>query len=206
MSLGLPDALRVTGNRGVDIDNAPRVHEYIGEMDRANAADPRLWAFLAFGTYRDYMEKRWPLELSETDSENWKRRARDRWLLPIGRVTRGRLVRHGIARLWWVAHLTYTTNANEGIAKEDPYAYTREVFKSEDRLNAIFDREVGAVPEIVTSLLDHAASLGADATDKYLHRIMQYLALTNGYRDVGMLDAQALRDLVGIAALRASRS
>lgn len=204
VSLGLPDVLSVVGTRGVDVDNAPRVHEYLGEMDRANASDARLWTYLAFGTYRGYMEKRWPLEVSGSDLDGWKRRVKDRWLLHTGSVTRGRLVRHGIARLWWVSHLTYTTAANEGISKDDAYAYTREVFKSEDRLNAIFDREVGAFPSVMIAVLDHAVTLGANATDKYLQRIMQYLTLINGYRDVGMLDTPALRDLVEIAALRAS--
>ena len=200
VNLGKPDILSVVGNRAVDVDNAPRVHEYLGEMDRANASDARLWTYLAFRTYREYMEKRWPLK----NMAKWKERVKTRWLLHDGSVTRGRLVRHGIARLWWVAHLTYETLSNEGISKDDPYAYTREVFKSEDRLNAIFDREVGAFPTVITAVLNHAASLGAKATDKYLQRIMQYLTLINGYRDVGMLDSPTMSELVKTASLRAS--
>ncbi|WP_286694899.1 DUF6339 family protein [Spongiibacter sp. UBA1325] len=200
VSLGVPDTLNVEGSRAKDIDNAPRVHDYLGEIDRANASDARLWTYLAFGTYRDYMEKRWPL----VDAGNWKGRVKDRWLLPNGFVTRGRLVRHGIARLWWVSHLTFTLGAEDGIAKDDPYAYTKEVFRREDRLNAIFDREVGAFPTVMKAVLDHAASLGARASDKYLQRVMQYLTLISGYRDVGMLDIAGLRELVEIAALRAS--
>lgn len=202
VSLGIPDVLNVVGTRGVDIDNAPRVHKYLGEMDRANASDARLWTYLAFGTYREYMEKRWPLKADGPDKDSWKRRVKDRWLLHSDSVTRGRLVRHGISRLWWVAHLTYTASDDEGIAKDDAYAYTKEVFKSEDRLNAIFDREVGAFPAVITAVLNHAASLGNKATDKYLHRIMQYLTLMNGYRDVGMLDVSTLNNLIDKASLR----
>lgn len=204
VSLGTPDALAAGGTRGVDVNNAPRVHEYLGEMDRANASDARLWTYLALRSYREYMEERWPLKLNASDTERWKRRARDRWLVHSGSVTRGRLVRHGIARLWWVAHLTYKPSDNQGIAKDDAYAYTREVFKSEDRINAIFDREVGAISTVATAVLDHAAALGTAANDKYLQRIMQYLKLINGYRDIGMLDAPAMNNLVGIAAVRAS--
>lgn len=200
VSLGVPDTLNVEGKRAKDVDNAPRVHEYLGEIDRANASDARLWSYLAFGTYRDYMERRWSL----FEVENWKGRVKDRWLLPNGFVTRGRLVRHGVARLWWVSHLTFMPAAEEGIAKDDPYAYTKEVFKSEDRLNAIFDREVGAFPSVMKAVLDHAASIGTQASDKYLQRVMQYLTLINGYRDVGMLDVSALCDLIDLAALRAS--
>lgn len=202
VDLGYSDSLTVKGSRGVDIKNASLVHQYLGEMDKANAADARLWVYLSFGTYRNYMERRWPLMIASEDSESWKRRARDRWLLHPGSITRGRLVRHGIARLWWVAHLTYRPSAREGLAKDDPYAYTREVFKSEDRINAIFDREVGALPTIASAVLEHAASLGSDATDKYLQRIMQYLTLVNGYRDVGILTRSALQQYIVAAGSR----
>ena len=203
ISLGMPDILSVVGNRAVDVDNAPIVHEYLGEMDRANASDARLWTYLAFVTYRDYMEKRWPLEVSATDSNSWKRRVKDRWLLHSGSVSRGKLVRHGIARLWWVAHLTYASDDKTGIAKNDSYAYTKEVFKSEDRVFAIFDREVGAFSVVAQAVLKHAALLESNATDKYIQRIMQYLTLLNGYRDIGALDSHALNEILDIACLRA---
>lgn len=202
VSLGTPEPLNVSGNRAVDIDNAPLVHQYVGEKDRANSADARLWTYLAFGTYRSYMEWRWPLKATGSDSDAWKRRVRDRWLFHSGSVSRGRLIRHGIARLWWVAHLTYTPNAKHGIAKDDPYAYTREVFKSEDRLNAIFDREVGAILHIRAAILAHTAALGAKATDNHLRRVMRYLTVVHGYRDIGALDIEAATRLVKTAALR----
>ena len=198
VNLGAPDPLQVSGSRAVDIDNAPLVHQYIGEMDRANAADARFWTYLAFATYRAYMEERWSLNILDS----WKNRARDRWLLHSGGVTRGKLVRHGIARLWWVAHLTYSPTSLE----KDAYIYTREAFKSEDRLNAIFDREVGAFPRVMIGVLDHARHLDAKATDKYLQRIMQYLTLVHGYRDLGVLDTSAVHDLVELAASRSITS
>lgn len=199
VSLGTPDPLKVEGKRAVDVDNAPLVHQYLGEMDRANASDARLWSYLSLATYRQYMEQRWPLHKSSTDPEAWKRRVRDRWIIHIGSVTRGRLVRHGIARLWWVSHLTYEPKSDESIAMDDPYAYAREVFKSEDRLNAIFDREVGAYPKVMRAVLEHAADVGDRATDKYLHKIMQFLTLVHGYRDVGVLDLSVVRQLIGMA-------
>jgi hypothetical protein len=104
-----------------------------------------------------------------------------------------------------VSHLTYEPKAVDGIAKDDPYAYAREVFKSEDRLNALFDREVGAYHKVMRAVLDHAAAIGSDATDKYLHKIMQYLTLVHGYRDIGVLDGAVVVDLVGLAATRNSQ-
>lgn len=203
VSLGVPDMLNVKGTRAVDIDNAPAVHEYLGELKLADAADARLWNYLALGTYRTYMEKRWPLRPNESDRDAWKRRVKDRWLLHNGAITRGRLIRHGIARLWWVAYLTYAPCDINGNKLNDRYARTREVFRSEDRLNAIFDREVGAFPKVRSAVLDHAADLEDQATDKYIHRIMQYLTLVHGFRDVGALDTDGIKELLDHAALHA---
>lgn len=202
ISLGKPDPLSISGSRSMDVDNAPRVHEYLGEMDRANASDARLWNYLALATYRNYMEARWPLQDGGEDPDAWKRRVKDRWLLHNASITRGKLVRHGIARLWWVAHLTYNNSGSRSI--DGPYTYTKEVFKSEDRINAIFDREVGAISVVVEAVLDHAMTAGTAATDKYLQRIMQFLTLTNGYRDIGMLDKVDVRNLVVSATQHAA--
>src|SRR5699024_9041147 len=50
ISLGVPDKLNVSGTREKDIDNAPLVHQYLGERDRSNSTDARLWNYLALGT------------------------------------------------------------------------------------------------------------------------------------------------------------
>lgn len=204
VNLGIPDMPSIQGTRAVDVGNAPLVHEYLGELKPADAADARLWNFLALGTYRSYMEKRWPLVVTGSDIQKWKGRVRDRWILPLGSVTRGKLVRHGISRLWWVAHLTYSPNTSQGRTKDDAYAYTREVFQSEDRLNAIFDREVGAFPSVRLAVLEHAANLGALATDKHIQRVMQYLKLVHGYRDFGVMERADIEGLIELAARHAS--
>ncbi|MEC4088876.1 DUF6339 family protein [Pseudoalteromonas rubra] len=200
VNLGEADKLNAEGQSAVDVENAPVVHEYLGELDRANAADARLWVYLAFVTYREYMEERWPLKQDDGDDEKWKNRVEDRWIIHPGRVARGRLIRHGIARLWWVAHLTYDEKVD--IAKS--YALTKEVFKKEDRLNAIFDREVGAIPVVMKTVLEHAMAIGARATESYIRQVMQYLTLVNGYRDVGSLDRLMILDLIEAAQRRAS--
>lgn len=197
VSLGTPDELNASGTKAVDVNNAPAVHQYIGEKDRANAADVRLWTYLAFATFRSYMELRWPLDVSEEDQDKWKRRAKDRWLMHSESVTRGRLIRHGIARLWWGAHLTY-----EPDEKPDPYVYTRELFKREDRLNAILDREVGALQNIRKAVLAYLVAAGSSATETHLRRLMQYLTLVYGYRDLGAMNYTDTEALVKAAAVR----
>lgn len=197
IDLGTPDSLEPgsPGDNGRDVDNAALVYEYLGALDRSNASDRRLWTYLAFSTYRDYMDKRWPL----SEVRNWQSRVKDRWLMP--NATRGKLVRHGIARLWWVAALTYDPKKEHPLSKaSDSFAYTREVFKNEDRVNSLFDRELGANPSIVRSVLEYAAQGGVNATDKHLAALMKELTLVYGYRDIAILDQQATQRLIAESA------
>jgi hypothetical protein len=184
------------GDTGRDVDNAPQVYEFLGALDRANASDRRLWTYLAFAVYRDYMEKRWPL----TEVRNWKSRVQDRWLML--NASRGKLVRNGISRLWWVTSLTYDAKCKHALSKMsgDPFAYTREVFRNEDRINSLFDREAGALPVLVRSVLEHASQGGAYGTDKHLAGLMKELTLVYGYRDIGFLDSDDLRSLIAESA------
>jgi hypothetical protein len=115
------------------------------------------------------MEERWPL----FGESKWKNRARDRWLLKG--TTRGRLVRHGIARLWWVTNLTYDAHCDYPLSKVDgdPYAYTRAVFRNEDRINALFDREAGAISSVVRSVLEHVGKNAVYGRDNHMRALMK---------------------------------
>jgi hypothetical protein len=193
-NLGEPDPIRPTaGVAGVDAANGPAVFDYVGALDPSNASDPRLWTFMAFSTYRAYMEERWPLA---TESKNWKNRAQNRWLLR-GR-TRGRLVRHGIARLWWVTNLTYDPKCDYPLSEVDgdQYAYTRAVFRNEDRINALFDREAGAIPSVVRAVLEHAGKNDTYGRDNHVRAVMKELTLVMGFRDLGVLSAIDLDELI----------
>jgi len=196
LDLGAPAPLDTSTGPGRDAENAPRVYEYLGALDRANASDRRLWTYLAFSTYREYMQERWPLD----EVRNWKGRVKDRWMM--GSASRGRLIRHGVARLWWVSSLTYDPKTKYSLSRAagDPFAYTREAFRNEDRLNALFDREAGAVPELVRSVLEHAAQGGARGTDNHLRALMKEITLVYGYRDISYLDPDGLRSLIAESA------
>jgi hypothetical protein len=181
---------------GRDVDNAPRVYEFLGELDRANASDRRLWTYLAFVTYREYMTARWPLD----GVKNWKNRVETRWLML--NATRGRLVRHGVSRLWWIASLTYDPHLEHSLTKAsgDRFAYTRAALRNEDRVLGLFDREAGALPGLVRTVLEHASVGGARATDDHLRALMKELTLVYGYRDLAALDADTLATLVSESA------
>lgn len=182
--------------RGRDVANAPRVYEFLGAMDPANAADSRLWTYLSFVTYRDYMNERWPLN----GMPNWKKRARTRWMMP--RTNRGTLIRHGIARLWWVTSLTYDPTLRYPLSADskDPFAYTSAVFANEDRINALFDREAGALLSVTRCVLEHVSRYPQYSTDNYMRSLMKEITLVHGYRDIGAVDETTLQEIVKNAA------
>lgn len=198
MDLGSPEPLDAgsANATGRDVINAPLVYEYLGALDRANASDRRLWTYLAFSTYRDYMEKRWPLE----GWRSWKGRVQDRWLML--NASRRPLVRHGISRLWWVASMTHDPKKAHPLSQTtgSPFAYTGEVFRNEDRLNSLFEREAGALPELVKAVLDHASRGGAYATDDHIRGLLKELTLVYGYRDLSFLDRHSLKALIAESA------
>ena len=191
---GQPDPLDATSRQGgIDVENAVSVHRYLGVMDRANAASAEFWTYTAFVTYRPYMEERWPLRDLKTE-DAWRNRVRDRWLLVS--PSRGKLIRHGVARLWWVADLTVDMDHQHPLSIDDPYGYTRETFKNEDRIINIFDREVGAIPALMRAVLERAAAGGRAADDKPFRNLMRAFTLIDGYREVAMLEESALAGLV----------
>ena len=191
---GRPDPLDASARQGgIDVENAVSVHRYLGSMDRANAASAGFWTYAAFVTYRPYMEERWPLHgLKNEDA--WRNRVRDRWLLVS--PTRGKLIRHGIARLWWVADLTVDMGQQHPLSIDDPYGYTRETFRNEDRIINIFDREVGAIPALMRAVLERASVGDHVADDKPFRNLMRAFTLVDGYREVAMVEESALSVLV----------
>lgn len=138
--IGDPEPLTVShGRRQAKADsqeaiNAESVYEHLGALQRVQAQDPRLWTHLAFVEYREYMEARWALEGdSLPKGNNWRNRVKDRWLITSG--SSGKLVLHGIARLWWVAHLTYDPQKTLPLAqqKDDGFVLTHVAFQREQR-------------------------------------------------------------------------
>jgi hypothetical protein len=191
---GAADALTAgaPGAAGRDVSNGAMVYQHLGAMDRANASDIRLWIYLAFVTYRPYMEERWPPDAVT----NWKARVEDRWL--ILNASRGSLVRHGISRLWWISDLTYDASCTYPLAMKagNPFAYGEAVFQNEDRVLALFDREVGAISGLVRAVLEHAESSKEAGGDAQIRALMKEVTLVYGFRDIEILADTELRGLV----------
>lgn len=171
--------------------NSQTVHETLGGMDRSNAADPRLWTYLALVTQREFMMRRWSLN----PEGNWKGRVVDRWLMQ--RPTRRALVRNGVARLWWIAELTCDARLERPMSAVagDPYAYTKWVFGNEDRVPAIFERELGASPAVMWAVIEALQASAATNQSAEVRRLAKEVRVNAGFRSLESLDEARLMAL-----------
>ncbi len=194
IALSAPDPLLVgkRAQEGLESENARLVYEYVGVGDRVNRADPRLWSYLAFVTYRDYMRERWPLD----GLKDWKKRVQERWLLTAS--SRERLVRHGIARLWWLAHLNWDHRKERPLSREtdDSWAYVHVVLSNEDRVQTIFERQAGSNTELRFAILDHLAASESRSSGRYVKELMKALRAESGVREMRVCPPAVLRRIV----------
>ncbi|WP_404386955.1 DUF6339 family protein [Knoellia locipacati] len=186
----LPELLAGQDRATSEFNNAVAIYEALGAMPRVAAADERLWTYLALGPFRPYMEGRWPLD----GLRSWKKRTQDRWL--IKSATYGTLIRHGIARLWWLAELTYDPTLQSPLSREleDPWAYLRVALANEDRIVAIFDRDSGLNPTLRLALLEFCHR--NEPSEAELRSLMKEVTLLAGYRDLSAVDPASLLPLL----------
>ena len=177
---------------GDDGSNAVEVYEAIGSLDRANAADPRLWSYLSMVTFRQYTELRWPL----AGREKFKPYALDHWLM-VNSSPRS-LMRNSIARLWWTADLTYDQEIEHpySVKTGDPFAYTRWVLANENRRQSIFERQIGRSPRLMWAVLEAMQEKHLEGTKDRSKALLKHVYLHTGYQRLEMLPDEELRETV----------
>jgi hypothetical protein len=150
---GLP-VLPPSDDGATEADNAIALHRALVGLSPSQAADERLWAWLAHGPYWEYMQKRWPLAAKDRDKPH-------NFVLEhyfVGRNVRN-LVRHGIARLWWFAQTTYDDK------RTDPYELTKLMLEYSDNRQSVMERAFSRNRDFVQGLLDRARHWRAKGKD-----------------------------------------
>ena len=128
-----------------DFENARIIYEAYPALTPLQASDIRLWTYLAHADYYKYMKKRWP---NVNDVEGNSKYILDHWF--ITSATQNSFLRHGLAGLWWGAHLSCDET------REDKYELTRVLFRQLDFVS----RTLGAYnlsrhKEAVIGILDY---------------------------------------------------
>jgi hypothetical protein len=156
--------LQVTRDRAEDdFRNAIRIYEYLGPLDRTQAADPRLWTTLTHTTFWKYSQLRWP---TADESPNF---ILTHWFERPG-AGLGALRRNAISRLWWAAHLTVAPwerdNELTYLKSSDRYKFTRTLLSQAQIFQDILEREFGSNVRIRALLLNALSKHLRDVPNK----------------------------------------
>lgn len=176
-----------------DADNAVRLHKALPTLTPIQARDPRLWTRLAHVEFWTYMRARWPLEKQKDDIARAERVIRGRYF--VARNESRALLRNGIARLWWSAHLALDPG------RENPYELVPVLFSSLDVTQQILERNIGRAPSVVRAFLTFLQSNpeileGGDANRAQIRRLAKFLNLTGGVCVLDCLTESAVLDLL----------
>ena len=152
-------------NTEFDIDNAINLYEAM-RINRVQAADKRLWAYLCHDPYFNFIKKRYTpqksfqyydinkyYEYDGQEQKTIKNYIETRFFTGTDNRTLGR---NGISFYWWATELTHSPwDRYDGIDKrDDQYYYTKYVVNNPDIWASIFERITGQEPSIIFNLLD----------------------------------------------------
>lgn len=189
-NLDINDYQLVLGGPENDFQNARILFEaFKGKINPVQASDLRLWAYLAHVDHWDYMVSRWKInaldqdydDVEKKDSDDRKRilynkaidRIKSRYF--FDHIGSKAFVRQGIARLYWSAYLTYDAT------NEDPYEYTKTLFKTQDIFTSITERSYARNRVIILAILKELKKrpqLSRDGIRRFLAKLNQAGAIT----------------------------
>lgn len=164
-----------------DAANAIAIHRQLHDLSPAIASNPRLWAYLSHVRFWKYMRARWPVE--RVEGEKAVRFIEERYFV---RQSQGRaLLRQGISRLWWAAHLTFDPQ------RDEPYELTPILLSKLDITKNLLERSFGRSRSVLIGFLEflkgHEDELLTAASGRAkIRQLSKALNLAGG---VSLLDA-----------------
>jgi len=183
-----------------DIENTIRFHKALRHLTPLQARDPRLWTRLTHMEFWPYMRLRWPVEKHMSNRDRAARFVESRYF--VAQSQSRALLRNGIARLWWVAHLSCDPE------RENPYELTTVLLSTLDITQQILERGLGRAPNIIRGFLEfllrNSATLlsGGNANRKRIRRLAKFLNMHGG---VCILDCLSQGETMDLLAKELSR-
>lgn len=151
-----------------DLENVKRVYKNMRSLSESQASDERIWAAYTLSVFADYMRYRWSPE-SETVMMN-------RYFFSYS--PKRSLFRNGIARLWWIGHLTYDASRTG-----DGYELTEYVCRKQDNINLLLDINFGNNPAIVRAVIQsliEAEKNGMIIEREMIRQLSEYINTLGG--------------------------
>jgi hypothetical protein len=183
ISLILPD---VNGKH--DFENAVKIYETYKSFSPTEATSGRVWAYLAHIPYWNYMKKRWPVENQPEQKrgsyiiEHW-------FLSGTGAST---LARHGLAMLWWGAHVTYDRE------RTNPFELTKEFFSMLDYTRTILTGTQGRSRIFTHALLEFVIEnpkLFKSQKEAKVRFLMRKSNFSGGYKVLPALSKNEIKNM-----------
>ncbi len=188
-----------------DLENALTLHNYYGKIDETQASDPRFWAYLSHIEFRPYSLARWGLAdkykgaTDPAEIKNAVNQILEHWFISSNDRD---LRRHAIARLWWVAHLTYmpwdkNPEFFSDFKKDDAYYYTKVLLSTQDIFQQTLERSMCRSARILIPILDFFDKDKEFAQSREnVRNLMKELNLVYGTKKIITLDKQSLESLI----------
>lgn len=175
------DLIIPDGKNNYDFENAVIIYNSLFDLSETQAADPRLWTYLAHVPFWSYMRKRYPIE----NQSNKEQYLLDHYFV-VNNNTR-QLIRNGIAGLWWGAKLTYDDN------RKDKFELTKVLFKDRDRIVQIIERSLGRNKNIISGYLEtiDEQNLSRDRS----RDLAKFLNLTGGTQLLSFLSKDDIKNI-----------
>lgn len=126
---------------GDEVSNIKKLYSELKTLPRSIACDGRIWAGLSIDKFWTYTRKRWGFEGSATSSKVFEH------FLFKGQ-SKKIYTRQAIARLWWIADLTYDAR------RKDPYEITSFTLKDTDYVVSLLERNFSSNRQIFREFVE----------------------------------------------------
>lgn len=149
-----------------DLNNIKELYSKL-ELSESQASDERLWVGMAFDCFFDYMVKRWSIN-SEVDIMN-------HYFFAYSKQRS--LMRHGLARLWWIGHMTHDSD------RKNPYELTEFILEDSDYISSIFERNFSNNKIVLRAMMDallESRKQGIKVNRDTVRKISQHLIILGG--------------------------
>jgi hypothetical protein len=168
-----------------DFQNAIKVYETYRFLNESQASDERLWSGLCLEKDNmNYIFYRWG-QTKETI----------RYRLTFHAPGKRGLAYHGLARLWWFAHLTYVDKT------QDPYELTRFIFEYPHIMEKMIYRNFSnskAIRLAVISAIKIFIDNGGSYAVKKIDELYKFIGLIGGNRLLDVIPRNELiQELLG---------
>jgi hypothetical protein len=175
----------------MDLENTKMLYTALRHLSPVQAADERLWAYLAHVTCWDYMRKRWPVE-QYAGKPRFAEIVQERYFFMPDRPRA--LIRNGIARLWWYGYTTYDDE------REDPFELTVALLKNLDVTQTIleraFSRNRTLTRAMLSALLEREKSGSPFYEREGIRDLAKYLVQIGGVTIIDALSFTEIHDAV----------